>query len=704
MKKFILSAFASLLLMQANARDGHELWLKGNAPAGREPSEIAAAELQAGWQGQQPTLSIEKDMKYLPEGSFTIELNEGKAKIGSNSPAGLLYGAYHLLRMQSLGQTAADTMILEKPSYNIRILNHWDNLNGTIERGYAGRSIFWRNSADQMRRDANGDVNEEDLLHPKDAPEIPSLEHLRDYARANASIGINAFVPDNVNASPKLLSSEYLQEVKKMADIMRAYGIRTYLAINFASPMVLDGLDTADPLNSKVQNWWAKKVKEIYNLIPDFGGFLVKANSEGQPGPNDFGRTHADGANMLAKVLKPYRGIVMWRAFVYSPSDPDRAKQAYLEFHPLDGKFLDNVIIQIKNGPIDFQPREPFSALFGGMPKTREMAEVQITQEYLGHSNHIAYLGTMWKEFLEDVRENTTCQLNNKQSRQGALTAFSGVSNIGNSTSWCGNVMAQSNWYAFGRLAWNDQLSAETIAQEWATQTFDLQDKPVALASITSMMMRSREAVVDYMMPLGLHHQFAWGHHYGPEPYCDIPGARPDWMPSYYHKADAEGLGFNRSSTGTNATGQYPQRYANTLDDPETCPYQHLLFFHHIGWNQAITHHYGNKTMRESLWNALCHHYQHGLEEVRVMQQEWQKCQGQIDADIYADITSRLQIQARDAQWWKDGCLLYFQTFSKMPFPTDVEMPVHSLEELIPIKLGITNYECPSPELLNKVR
>lgn len=704
MKKIILTTFASLFLLQANARDGHELWLKGEAPAGREPSEIAQAELKAGWQGQQPTLTIEKDMKYLPEGSFTIELSGGQTKIGSNSPAGLLYGAYHLLRMQALGQTAADTMLLEKPSYNIRILNHWDNLNGTIERGYAGRSIFWRNSADQMRRDANGEVNEEDLLHPKDAPEIPSLDHLRDYARANASIGINAFVPDNVNASPKLLSAEYLQEVKKMADIMRAYGIRTYLAINFASPMVLDGLDTADPLNSKVQAWWAKKVKEIYNLIPDFGGFLVKANSEGQPGPNDFGRTHADGANMLAKVLKPYRGIVMWRAFVYSPSDPDRAKQAYLEFHPLDGKFLDNVIIQIKNGPIDFQPREPFSALFSGMPKTREMAEVQITQEYLGHSNHIAYLGTMWQEFLEDVRENTSCQLNNKQSRPGALTAFSGVSNIGNSASWCGNVMAQSNWYAFGRMAWNDQLSAETIAQEWATQTFDLLDKPTALASITSMMMRSREAVVDYMMPLGLHHQFAWGHHYGPEPYCDIPGARPDWMPSYYHKADAEGLGFNRSSTGTNATGQYPQRYANMLDDPETCPYQHLLFFHHVGWNQAITHHFGKKAMRESLWNALCHHYQHGLEEVRVMQQEWQQCQGQIDADIHADITARLRIQARDAQWWKDGCLLYFQTFSKMPFPTDVEMPVHSLEELIPIKLGITNYECPSPELLNKVR
>lgn len=689
MKNFLLTLFSALLITQmGNARDGHELWLKGNAPIGHEPTAVAKAELQALWKGEQPKLTLDKNMKYLPEGSFTITLSQGKApQIGSNSPAGLLYGSYHLLRMQALGQTAADTMLLEKPSYNIRILNHWDNLDGTIERGYAGHSIFWNNTTDQTAI-------------------------WRDYARANASVGINAFVPDNVNASPQVLTEDYLQQVKQMADVVRPYGIRVYLAINFASPMVIDGLSTADPLNAKVQSWWQQKVKEIYALIPDFGGFLVKANSEGQPGPNDFGRTHAEGANMLARALKPYNGIVMWRAFVYSPSDPDRAKQAYLEFQPLDGKFLDNVIIQIKNGPIDFQPREPYSALFGAMPRTREMAEVQITQEYLGHSNHIAYLGTMWQEFLEEVRSHTDCLLNNKQCGTGALTAFSGVSNVGNSESWCGNVMAQSNWYAFGRLAWNDHLSAEEIAKEWSMQTFAegkegeevKADREKALQPLVSMMMRSRETVVDYMMPLGLHHQFAWGHHYGPEPYCDIPGARPDWMPSYYHKADAEGLGFNRSSTGTNATGQYPRRYQNELDDPMTCPYQHLLFFHHIGWKQNINHQYGKKTRTESLWNALCHHYQHGLNEVRVMQQEWQKCQGQIDAEIYADIAARLRIQARDAQWWKDGCLLYFQTFSKMPFPEDVEMPVHSLEELIPIQLGITNFECPTPELLNKVR
>jgi alpha-glucuronidase len=647
-------------------------------------------------------------MKALPDGSFSITIQAGTPVIQSASEVGLLYGAYHLIRMQQTGANVRDTALVEQPSYNIRILNHWDNLNGTIERGYAGRSIFWRNSADQMRRNADGEVNEEDLLHPKDAPEIPSVDRLRDYARANASIGINAYVPDNVNASPKVLTTEYLLEVKKMADIMRPYGMKTYLAINFASPMVIGGLDTADPLDKNVQKWWTAKVKEIYKLIPDFGGFLVKANSEGQPGPNDFGRTHAEGANMLAKALKPFGGIVMWRAFVYSPSDPDRAKQAYLEFQPLDGQFLDNVIIQIKNGPIDFQPREAYSALFGAMPKTREMAEWQITQEYLGHSNHIAYLAPMWTEFLQQVKEIARCPINNALSPARSLTAISAVSNVGNSPSWCGNVMAQSNWYAFGRLAWNDELSACQIADEWARLTLfpDRNDAATtkALANVKCLMLRSREAIVDYMMPLGLHHQFAWGHHYGPEPYCDIPGARPDWMPSYYAKADAEGLGFNRSSTGSNATGQYPTDYAKVLDNPETCPYDLLLWFHHVPWGKTIQHRCGDRVARESLWNALCHHYQHGLDEARAMQRDWDRCQGQIDADVFADIQRRLRIQTRDAQWWKDGCLLYFQTFSGLPFPDDVESAVHDLDKLRTIKLGITNYECPSEELLDSVR
>ena len=551
-----------------------------------------------------------------------------------------------------------------------RILNHWDNLDGTIERGYAGRSIFW-----------------------------PTLQRdkIEQYAQQNEALGINAIVPNNVNASPKILTDPYLQQAKELADMLRPHGIRLFLAINFATPMSLGELPTADPLNKDVQKWWKAKVKQIYQLIPDFGGFLVKANSEGQPGPNDFGRTHAEGANMLAKALKPYKGTVMWRAFVYSPSDPDRAKQAYLEFQPLDGQFMDNVIIQIKNGPIDFQPREAFSALFGALPHTKVMAELQITQEYLGHSNHIAYLAPMWTEFFDQLRRYTDCH----------LEAVAGVANIGDGSqpgndarSLCGNRLAEANWYAFGRLASDPTLTAEQIARDWVeAQGWSSKAQP-----IVDMMLRSREAVVDYMMPLGLHHQFAWGHHYGPEPYCDIPGARPDWMPSYYHKADAAGLGFDRSSHGTNAVGQYRSDYAQLLDDVQTCPYQLLLWFHHVGWTQTIQHQYGTVKASESLWNALCHHYQHGLDEVRQMQREWDQCEGQVDASTFQDIQRRLRIQARDAQWWKDGCLLYFQTFSHQPFPADVEPAVHDLDDLRAIKLGITNFECPTQQLLDSKR
>ena len=675
MKKHLLSLALLMLTASAiHAADGSQLWLQGRTPDATTTADIAKAEIAQGWKGGAPVWKLDKTMKKtLADGAFSITLQGGVPTIAAATETGWLYGAYHLLRLQQTGANVTDTVLTENPSYNLRVLNHWDNLDGTIERGYAGRSIFW----------------------PCD------LDHLRDYARANASIGINAFVPNNVNASPKVLTDEYLQQVKAMADVVRPFGMKVYLSINFASPMVIGGLDTADPLNKNVQKWWTDKVKEIYKVIPDFGGFLVKANSEGQPGPNDFGRSHAEGANMLAKALKPYKGIVMWRAFVYSPSDPDRAKQAYLEFQPLDGQFLDNVVIQIKNGPIDFQPREAFSALFGAMPQTREMAELQITQEYLGHSNHIAFLATMWHEFFGLVKTQTTCPINNALSPKGALTAICGVSNIGNSASWCGNVMAQSNWYAFGRLAWNDELTPSQIADEWTDQTFA---SPAAQPAIMRMMLRSREAIVDYMMPLGLHHQFAWGHHYGPEPYCEIPGARPDWMPSYYHKADKEGLGFNRSSTGSNATGQYREDYGKLLDNPETCPYQLLLWFHHVAWNKNIRHTYGTKTVTEPLWDALCHHYQHGLEEARAMQRDWNSCQGKIDADIFADIQRRLMIQARDAQWWKDGCLLYFQTFSDKPFPDDVEPAVHDLESLKSIKLGITNFECPTEKLLNSKR
>ena len=571
-----------------------------------------------------------------------------------------LYAAYHLLRMQETGQNVVEAQTTENPAYNLRILNHWDNMDRTVERGYAGQSLWnWE--------------------------ELPNTlsDRYKEYARANASIGINGTVLNNVNASPKILSAEYLQKVKALADIFRPYGLRVYLSVNFASPMALDSLSTADPLDKEVIRWWKNKVKEIYRIIPDFGGFLVKANSEGQPGPCDFGRTHAEGANMLADALKPYKGIVMWRAFVYSPSDADRAKQAYLEFKPLDGQFRNNVIVQVKNGPIDFQPREPYSPLFGAMQHTPLMAEFQVTQEYLGHSNHLAYLAPMWKEFFEFVAP-------------ASLKAVAGVANIGTDANWCGHTFAQANWYAFGRLAWQPSLSSGNIADEWLKQTFGSQPSDIS-AQLKKMMLDSHEAVVNYMMPLGLHHIFAWGHHYGPEPWCSIPGARPDWLPSYYHRADKQGIGFDRSSKGSNAVAQYPETLAKQYDNIDTCPEEYLLWFHHVPWSHRM------KSGR-SLWDELCHHYDNGVRQVRDFQKIWDAAEKYIDAERFHEVQSKLKIQARDAVWWKDACLLYFQEFSGMPIPYEIERPIHELKDLQKVHLPISNYECPTKELLNKNR
>nr|WP_234831651.1 alpha-glucuronidase [Bacteroides heparinolyticus] len=648
------------------AENGSRLWLRQSGGAGasvevlsRHASatlNIAAEELRQSWRGNPVILSIEKD-KALAADGFKIVCSEGKIRVISPTETGLLYAAYHLLRLQESGQAIASTT--ENPAYTLRILNHWDNTDRTVERGYAGESLWdW-----------------EKLPHTLS-------ESYKDYARANASIGINGTVLNNVNASPEILSAEYLNKVKALADVFRPYGISVYLSVNFASPMVLDSLPTADPLDKRVIRWWKKKAGEIYGLIPDFGGFLVKANSEGQPGPCDFGRTHADGANMLADALRPHKGIVMWRAFVYSPSDADRAKQAYLEFKPLDGNFRSNVIVQVKNGPVDFQPREPYSPLFGAMRHTPLMVEFQITQEYLGHSNHLVYLAPMWKEFFGLVPPST-------------LKAVAGVSNIGSDANWCGHPFAQANWYAFGRLAWNPSLSSEAIADEWLRQTFSKEKEFVE--PIGRLMLRSHEAAVDYMMPLGLHHIFAWGHHYGPEPWCNVPDARPDWMPSYYHRASANGIGFDRSHTGSHATAQYPDSLCRLYDDPSTCPEQYLLWFHHLPWNHRM------KSGR-TLWDELCHRYDSGVQQVKEFQKTWDRVESLIDAERFRDVQSRLKTQLRDAVWWKDACLLYFQEFSKLPIPYGIERPIHELEELKKIVLPISNFECPDSRLLNRNR
>jgi alpha-glucuronidase len=569
---------------------------------------------------------------------FVINADEKKVTIEAKTSAGALYGVYEYLRLYTYGTKVLKNYV-SNPAYQIRILNHWDNPDGSVERGYAGKSIWFEGGKIHFRSDIDT------------------------YARANASVGINGTVIDNVNADPKVLSSEMLRDIKTIADRLRPYNIKVYLAVNFSSPSAIGGLKTSDPLDADVIDWWTKKCNEIYKLIPDFGGFLVKANSEGLPGPMDFGRTHADGANMLAKALKPHGGIVMWRAFVYNPQGGDRAKQAYDEFMPLDGKFDDNVIIQIKNGPIDFQPREPFSPLFGAMKNTQIMAEVQITQEYLGYSDHLCYLATMWKEFLDypTFHNNKTVEeatLNQK------LTAFSGVANTGTMKNWCGYVMAQSNWYAFGRLAWNPRLTAKQIAEEWIKQTITNNEK--AVKTIADIMMHSREAITDYMTPLGLHHLMGWSDHWGPEPWCDIPGAREDWMPRYYHKAAVDGIGFDRSSKGTNAVEQYQEPLKSMFDNPTLCPKEFVLWFHHLPWDYQFDD--GN-----TLWQSLCAHYNNGVKQVESFQKTWTSLKDCVPEHIYKEVEAKLEVQHDEAQWWRDGCVLYFQTFSKMDIPFETK-------------------------------
>ena len=657
MKKQIFISALLLLLTgwsSSYAEDGSRLWLRFDNVS--KPATItgvkgtAMTELQTYWQGGPVLL---KRQKGIAKDGYTIKSQDAKIVITASNDAGLLYGAYHLLRLQETGQSCDQLNISEQPTYDLRILNHWDNPNGTVERGFAGKSIFLN----------------------------PDPERMKIYARANASVGINGTVLNNVNAKPEALTTESLQKAKSIADQLRPYGIRVYLSINFASPIKVGGLETADPLNAEVVKWWKEKVNEIYKLIPDFGGFLVKANSEGEPGPQDFGRTHADGANMLAGVLKPHKGIVMWRAFVYAPQSPDRANQAYLEFMPLDGQFADNVIIQIKNGPVDFQPREPYSPLFTAMQKTPMMVEFQITQEYLGAANHLVYLAPMWQEFFSFVKPQT-------------LKAMAGVANIGDNTNWCGHHFAQANWYAFGRLAWNPSLTSEQIAKEWLAQTFSLgsavanSQLSVLNSQLLKMMLDSREACVSYMMPLGIHHIFAGTHHYGPEPWYAPRGLRADWTPPYYHKADSIGLGFDRTLTGSANVKQYPDNLCRLYNDINTCPENLLAWFHHVPWDHKM------KSGR-TFWDELCHKYDEGVHETRRFLAIWDAMQPYIDAQRFEEVQRKLRIQARDSEWWRDACLLYFQTFSKRPIPSDVEHPVHNLDEMMRFRIPISMYENP---------
>ena len=680
MKSTILSIFCFVAVLFYQEQNVKEIWfrpVKANhvkkiCKKNSSTLTIARQELLDGWQGKEGvtvSLIIKKDNTIKNDG---FKLNENG--IEANNESGILYGVYELLRRQQTGE--AINSEIENPSYEIRVLDHWDNPDGSIERGYAGNSIFWRKGADSLT------VTEKDK------------QLWQEYARANASIGINASVLNNVNASPKIITADYLARVKAIADVLRPYGIKTYLSINFSSPATLGKLKTADPLDAEVINWWKNKVKEIYSYVPDFGGFLVKASSEGQPGPQDFGRTHADGANMLADALKPYGGIVMWRAFVYSPNDKDRAKQAYNEFMPLDGKFRDNVIIQVKNGPIDFQPREPFSPLFGAMKKTSVMPEFQVTMEYLGHANYLVFLSTMWEECLtsdtyQQGAGSTVARCTNGSIYPQKHTAVAGVSNVGLDTNWCGYEFNQANWYAFGRLAWNNNLKSEQIADEWLKLIFynaSSQKSNEAnyaadwsanfLAPVEQMMLDSREAAVNFMTPLGLHHIMSARGHYGPGPWWAPKGMRLDWTPPYYHQASTNGIGFDRSKTGSDAVSQYHEPLASQFNDVATCPEKFLLWFHHLPWDYKMK-------SGHTLWDELCYKYDEGVNQVRSFQKIWDKAGPYVDSTRFMEVQRKLRIQCVNAVLWKDACELYFQQFSRMPIPYDLERPVNNLNEMI---------------------
>jgi alpha-glucuronidase len=673
----IAAALALLTPGIAAAEDGYRLWLRHAplsgvaAPLSVETTEtdptltLASAELMraaAGWGGSpvgRVVIGIARDPAIaalrLPVGRVGDEgyvirgvtLGGRPATvIAANRPVGALYGAFALIRLVETGQATGRIDIADAPKLRLRVLDHWDDLDRHVERGYPGQSIWdwWKLPDDRSPR-------------------------YTDYARANASIGINGTVINNVNAKADSLTAPYIAKAAAVADMMRPWGIRVYLSARFSAPIEIGGLKTADPLDPQVRAWWTAKADEIYRAIPDFGGFLVKANSEGQPGPRDYRRTHADGANALAAAVAPHGGIVMWRAFVYAETDPDdRAKQAYTEFVPLDGKFADNVLVQVKNGPIDFQPREPFHPLFGAMPKTPLVVEMQITKEYLGFSTHLAYLGTMWAEVL---RADTGRGMRGRGGTVGrVVSGIAGVANIGSDHNWSGSTFDQANWYAFGRLAWNPDADPERLAREWAAQTFS--PDPVVTAPIVAMMMPSRQAVVDYMTPLGLAHLMATGHHYGPGPWvADL--ARPEWNPTYYHRADADGIGFDRTRTGSNAVAQYAAPIARRLANPARVGGDYLLWFHHVPWDRRMAD-------GSTLWETLVRRYDRGVAAVRAMRGRWAGLRGKVDAERFREVETYLAIQEREARWWRDASIAYWTSLNHLPLPAGSPPPAETLD------------------------
>lgn len=685
MIKITTILFFSMLFFKANADDGYRLWLKydllKNAPQKAEYKRFtnfidnqfgesvivntAQKELKNGLVGILGTalqssskkvggIILKKDLTISEEG-YKIQNIGGNIIISAQMDKGILYGVFDFLRQIQTEGSISTINISSSPKIRLRMLNHWDNVLGTIERGYAGSSLWkWY-----------------------ELPENIDPRYI-EYARANASIGINSVVLNNVNASARFMTKEYLVKVKALADVLRPYGIQVFLSVNFASPKILGKLKTSDPLDPQVKVWWKNKAQEVYSFIPDFGGFLVKANSEGEPGPQEYGRTHADGANMLAEAVKPFNGLVIWRAFVYGP-DPkgDRFKEAYNDFKPLDGTFAKNVIVQVKNGPIDFMPREPFHPLFGAMPKTPLAMEFQITQEYLGFSTNLVFLPSLFKEVLDsdtyaNGKGSTVAKVVDGSVHNYPITAITGVANTGSDRNWTGHLMSQANWYGYGRLAWNHEISPEQIADEWIKMT--LTKDPSSHKIVKNILLKSRETYVNFTNPLGLHHIMGQSIHFGMEPWLE-KSARPDWTAVYYHRADSLGIGFDRTLKGNNALSLYSQEIQNQWNNPATCDLKYLLWYHHVAWNQKLS-------TGKTLWDELCTRYYTGVEEVEKMQDEWNQVKSNVDSEIFDDVKGRLAAQHREALNWRDACVLYFQTYAKQPIPAPFKKPERTLDEM----------------------
>ncbi|WP_051572094.1 alpha-glucuronidase family glycosyl hydrolase [Ruminiclostridium cellobioparum] len=598
-----------------------------------------------------------REKQNLGEEGFIIKLlteNEQKQLlVAGKTDRGLLYGVFSLLRLIQTGTGLDELPRIENPVNQLRMVNHWDNMDGSIERGYAGKSIFYKNNK------ITG-----------------NLARIGDYARILASVGINAIAINNVNVhkiETLLITDRYIKDAAKLNEIFRSYGIKLFLSINFASPLSTGELSTADPLDKEVRKWWKNRAEFIYSHMPDFGGFLVKADSEGRPGPFTYGRTHADGANMLAEALKPHGGLVIWRCFVYNCLQDwrdrtiDRAKAAYDHFMPLDGAFAENVLLQIKNGPMDFQVREPVSPLIGGLEKTNQVLELQTTQEYTGQQKHLCYLVPMWKEVLDfdtcaKGRGTSVKKIISREVFKNKYGGFATVTNIGDDTNWTGHQMAQANTFGYARLAWDPELTSEEIAESWIRLTYS--NDRILVGTIKDMLLGSWRTYENYTSPLGIGWMVNPNHHYGP----NVDGYEYDkW--GTYHRADHKGIGVDRTvRNGTGYAGQYHKEVARLYENVETCPEELLLFFHYIPYDYRLK---SGETLIQYIYNT---HFE-GVEQAEELKRKWESLKDKVEEDVFDHVMERLEGQIAHSKEWRDIINTYF--FRKTGIPDELGRKIY---------------------------